>query len=385
MFTRLRTANLSRSYPEFHPYRIRACRAAAWATVATVVVWAAANLVLTFVDGTAPSISLGYKAAAALILITAAAIALHWSKQGLAAPGGFLLASAYLLTAAVSIFLFPDQIFPLSLTLVFPILIAGAVIGGLMPFFFSALATALLLAVALISPWRPALPRLDAFSLAMLLLLYQGTAGLLYSLSKHIERTFERMRQQNEQMTTLAHTDPLTGLANRRHLIELLEREFARAKRYNRPLALLYLDLDGFKSINDRFGHLFGDEILRNAALSMRAVLRTTDMLARIGGDEFAVLLPETGVKGAAGVAAKLRKALEAFSNSLGGAVPTLTFCAGAAQMRPGDAGIDELLARADQAQYKAKAAGRGQIRTQMEVSQLPLFQEPSQPASEDA
>ena len=115
----------------------------------------------------------------------------------------------------------------------------------------------------------------------------------------------------------------------------------------------------------------------------MRAAVRTTELLARVGGDEFAVVLPERTVKGATGVAAKLRKALEAFGNSLGGTVPTLTFCAGAAQIRPGDSGIDELLARADQAQYKAKAAGRGQIRTQLEVSQLPLFNETPRAASE--
>jgi diguanylate cyclase (GGDEF)-like protein len=161
-------------------------------------------------------------------------------------------------------------------------------------------------------------------------------------------------------------------LANRRHLIEQLEREFARARRYRRPLSLLYLDLDGFKAVNDRFGHMFGDEILRGVAKSMQAVLRSTDLLARIGGDEFAVLLPETNLEGGQKVANKLRKALVAYSQRLGPMIPALTFCAGASQLLKEDRSIDDILARADDAQYLAKSTGKAHTRTQVELSHPP-------------
>ena len=174
----------------------------------------------------------------------------------------------------------------------------------------------------------------------------------------------------------------LPDFVNRRFLIEQLEREFTRAKRYRRPLTLLYLDLDKFKTINDQFGHLFGDEILRNIALSMQAVLRSADVIARIGGDEFAVLLPETTIKGAIGVATKLSRALKAFRGNLSQSIPELTFSAGVAQMRFEDDSIDDLLARADSVQYQAKAAGHGQVRSQLDINQLPLFEEPQASAN---
>jgi diguanylate cyclase (GGDEF)-like protein len=164
------------------------------------------------------------------------------------------------------------------------------------------------------------------------------------------------------------HTDPMTGLANRRWLMEQLGREFSRARRYRRPLSLLYLDMDGFKTINDHFGHLFGDEVLTGAGRSMKAVLRSTDLLARIGGDEFVVLLPETGIEGAHNVTAKLRKALAAYGQQLGPAVPALSFCAGVSQLRQEDATIDDILSRADEAQYLAKGTGPGHTRSEKEL-----------------
>ena len=194
-----------------------------------------------------------------------------------------------------------------------------------------------------------------------------GSAAILHTLMRHIHETIGRLHQQTEQMTELAHTDPLTNLGNRRFFMEQLGREFARARRHHRPLSLIYLDLDGFKGINDRFGHLFGDDILRGVGRSMQSILRSTDLLSRIGGDEFAVLLPETGQPGAVNVAAKLRKALAAYVHQFGGALPGLTFCAGVAQLRESDSTIDDILARADDAQYVAKANGKDHTRTQIE------------------
>jgi diguanylate cyclase (GGDEF)-like protein len=194
---------------------------------------------------------------------------------------------------------------------------------------------------------------------------YLGLAATLHSLSHEAQETQVALQDHTERMTQLAHTDPLTGLSNRRQLIDMLEREFMRARRYRRPLGLLYLDLDGFKAINDKFGHMYGDEILRNVANTMRAVLRSTDLLARIGGDEFAVLLPETPLLGVENVAAKLHRALASYSHRLGPAVTPLTFCVGASQLHDEDGSIDDVLTRADNALLKAKSDGPGTTRTE--------------------
>jgi diguanylate cyclase (GGDEF)-like protein len=193
-------------------------------------------------------------------------------------------------------------------------------------------------------------------------------AAISSALAQQVEQTIGGLQRQAEQMSRLAHTDPLTGLANRRHLFERLESEFARAQRYRRPFTLLYIDLDGFKSINDRFGHLFGDEILRGSAMSMQAVLRSTDLLARIGGDEFAVLMPETSLSGADYVVGKLRKALAAYSRQLSPALPPITLSVGIGEIGEQDEAIEDILARADKAQYLAKASGKDATRTQEDL-----------------
>ncbi len=195
-----------------------------------------------------------------------------------------------------------------------------------------------------------------------------GTAILLNNISTNMQRTLRLLNDRTQQLVSLAHTDPLTELANRRFLIEILEREFCRARRYNRPLSLIYLDLDGFKTINDRFGHLLGDEILKGTAVSMKGVLRSTDLLARIGGDEFAVLLPETDLEGSEMVARKLRRALSAYSAQLKRGVPPLTFCSGVSVLHHDDQSIDDMLSRADDAQYLAKRTGKAHTRLETEV-----------------
>jgi diguanylate cyclase (GGDEF)-like protein len=201
------------------------------------------------------------------------------------------------------------------------------------------------------------------------IVLYMGTAAILHSLSNQIERALDRLHDKTDHLTDLSQKDELTSLANRRYLLEQMEREFARAKRHQRPLSLLYLDLDGFKTLNDRHGHLFGDEILRGCARSLSAVLRSTDLLARIGGDEFAVLLPETNLEGAENVANKLRKALLAYGLQIGPAISELTFCAGVSQIHKEDYSIDDMLARADSAQYLAKESGKADIRSEIALN----------------
>ena len=149
------------------------------------------------------------------------------------------------------------------------------------------------------------------------------------------------------QLAALARTDPLTGLANRRVWEERLPLEIARARRSGESLSLLVIDLDGFKEINDRGGHQSGDRVLKEVAASWRGVVRSSDHLARIGGDEFVVLLPACRAAAAAGLADRLRDVMP----------DDLTCSVGAVEWAGDDA--EEFLARGDAALYAAKAEGR--------------------------
>jgi diguanylate cyclase (GGDEF)-like protein len=287
---------------------------------------------------------------------------------------GYLLAGALLAASGASLQLFPEPATAAAPGFVFSIMAAGAVIGGPATYLFAAAST-LLLGTAWLSSTQGSLqvPGVTTSFADWAFLIgqigtYFGLAAILHNLSSSIDSTVGRLRGQTDLMTQLANTDALTELANRRFLFEQMGNEFARARRYRRPLSLLYLDLDGFKAVNDRFGHMYGDEILRGVARSMRGVLRSTDLLARIGGDEFAVLLPETTIEGAINVAAKLRKALAAYSHQLSHRLAPLSFSAGISQMLPDDSSIDDILARADQAQYRAKNNGKAYICTQDEL-----------------
>jgi len=254
------------------------------------------------------------------------------------------------------------------------IIIAGAILSPAAGYFYAAASVVSTAAVFLGAELRagilplggPATPGVVFVVVQTAIFLF--AAVMMHAYSSNAHGAVERLNRQTQQMTELAHTDSLTGLANRRWLLELLEREFLRARRYRRPLGLIYLDLDGFKAVNDGFGHLFGDGMLRSAARSMQAVLRASDLLARIGGDEFAVLLPETDLNGADKVVGKLRRALQSTTRPYGTALPPLSFSAGICQMREDDRTIDDLLLRADEAQYLAKASGGSATRSELDL-----------------
>jgi len=380
VFNRLRSGIDFRLDPELRIYRARVANRTITAIYLLIALWLLLDVSFYLYNEGARGYNIVFDAGAAFFLLALTFVAHRLNRWGNSVIAGYLLASSVFLFSVFNLFIFPDTMIISAGLLIIPILIAGSIVGGLASFVFSGLATLTLVAGWFLGFRLDALPALlyqpvyGPLYLGSQALLHQIIGFLLFSFSRNIERSIEYLREQTDQMTELAHTDPLTGLANRRQMIEQLDREFVRARRYNRPLSLLYLDLDGFKAINDHFGHLFGDEVLSNAAISMRSVLRSTDLLARIGGDEFAVLLPETDLKGAIGVAKKLKRALLAFSGNLGTAVPTLTFSAGVAQLLPDDETIDDLLARADDVQYQAKSAGKGEIRTQQDIEQLPLF-----------
>ena len=159
-----------------------------------------------------------------------------------------------------------------------------------------------------------------------------------------------------------AVTDELTGLANRRRFMEFVQLELKRAERFQSPLGLLLVDLDDFKLVNDRFGHGTGDEVLRALSDVFRESLRDVDLAARLGGEEFAVLLPETDYSGAAGVAERLRASLASLElQDPDGQGFGVTASFGVA-VYPEAQSVDELLRTADAALYRAKAEGKNRV-----------------------
>ncbi|HLA21625.1 MAG TPA: GGDEF domain-containing protein, partial [Pseudolabrys sp.] len=165
-----------------------------------------------------------------------------------------------------------------------------------------------------------------------------------------------------EQLEKLATTDGMTGLHNRRQFMKLAEAEWSRFQRHGRPLSLLMLDVDYFKSINDRFGHDLGDQVIAHIAALCREDRRVSDIVARIGGEEYALLLPETPIEAAYAVAERLRRNVEVsalLSNSKGLAV---TVSIGVAEAGPGMSGIVDLMKVSDRALYEAKRTGRNRV-----------------------
>jgi diguanylate cyclase (GGDEF)-like protein len=164
------------------------------------------------------------------------------------------------------------------------------------------------------------------------------------------------------RLKELVVTDALSGLLNRRGLLGALKDEVQRAYRLNSPLTVLVLDLDNFKNVNDTYGHVGGDQALRAFAGTCRANLRVVDTIGRVGGDEFAVLLPATDIDAAGGVAEKLRLAVESTAIQAGAVSFFLTVSIGMASWTSEDDSGDFVLAQADRALYAAKEAGRNCI-----------------------
>jgi diguanylate cyclase (GGDEF)-like protein len=159
------------------------------------------------------------------------------------------------------------------------------------------------------------------------------------------------------RLALLAHTDPLTGLANRHRFFDAAAAEIKRSRRRGSPPAVLMLDLDHFKGINDSLGHEAGDAALRRVAMLCRTLLRSQDLACRLGGEEFAVLLPETGAEGALALAERMRRAVEGLRLDQDGA--QLTVSVGVAVVAGEEPSVNPALARADRALYAAKRAGR--------------------------
>jgi diguanylate cyclase (GGDEF)-like protein len=166
----------------------------------------------------------------------------------------------------------------------------------------------------------------------------------------------------HEEIYRLSTVDGLTQIYNKRYFLENLERELSRARRYDRPLALVMFDIDHFKQCNDTFGHRAGDFILRELSDLVRERARKVDVVARYGGEEFALILPEIELKGAQSFAEKLRILVEATPFNFEGRKIPVTISVGVADLTPDVATYDDLIKRADARLYKAKSSGRNRV-----------------------
>jgi diguanylate cyclase len=185
--------------------------------------------------------------------------------------------------------------------------------------------------------------------------------GYVNRLRVRLSDSHRDLKRALGRIEEIAVRDELTGTYNRRFLMETLAKERSRAERLSVPFALYVLDLDHFKSINDRFGHAAGDAVLRHFARLVPAELRGVDLFARMGGEEFVVVMPATGAEGAAACAERVRIRVAASAAPGLPAGAEVRASIGVAAYRPGES-VEALLARADEALYQAKARGRNRV-----------------------
>lgn len=182
-------------------------------------------------------------------------------------------------------------------------------------------------------------------------------------MSRSIVFDITERKKLERRLEELSNSDAMTGLCNRRHFYELAGNEIARASRLQSSFSLAILDVDHFKNVNDEFGHAIGDELLIALAQTLKAKMRSIDIVARIGGEEFAILMPHTGLGSAITVMDRLREELADSTVPLNdGRLVRFTVSIGVTAQQAGEADIDAMLARADKALYTAKGSGRNRV-----------------------
>jgi diguanylate cyclase (GGDEF)-like protein len=170
-------------------------------------------------------------------------------------------------------------------------------------------------------------------------------------------------RRTQEKLSQLSNTDALTGLLNRRSFFEKSSEEFERSIRYDRPLSLMMIDIDFFKMVNDRYGHMAGDVVLQKIAHEITLQLRTNDIFCRWGGEEFILLIPESDKNNGQSLSEKIRKSIGETPVELkSGEVVNIKISIGCTSIRENDSAVEALIERADRALYMSKEAGRNRV-----------------------
>jgi diguanylate cyclase (GGDEF)-like protein len=236
-----------------------------------------------------------------------------------------------------------------SIFYVFPIL-AATWLGGRQAGIFTSVVSALIwLSADLLAGQTYSSPLVACWNMLVRLAFFLVNTFLLSELQARLRRE-----------TSSARIDPLTGIANRRQFYELAQLQIARTDRHGEPFTIAYIDIDGFKAVNDQLGHASGDELLSLAANSIQANLRALDVVARMGGDEFAILLTRTEQRSAEEALLRLRSLLSGLARDRQWPV---TFSIGAATFIRSPASIDEMIRTADDLMYAAKRSGKGLVR----------------------
>lgn len=205
------------------------------------------------------------------------------------------------------------------------------------------------------SPYSP-----NAVATAVIAMIY--FAAFFHAYASRSVNFFMRMRDSNEQLRFMATRDALTGVLNARAYYEVCDRMIRVAKRNSEPYAVLFVDLDHFKSINDTFGHAAGDHVLKSVADCLTKSIRNSDALGRIGGEEFSIFLPNTNMKGAIELAEHIRRSIESLMPDVGTGPRKITASIGVARNQHSDQLMLDIQRQADQAMYKAKAGGRNRV-----------------------
>lgn len=188
-----------------------------------------------------------------------------------------------------------------------------------------------------------------------------GVGMRVARLQQSVKNNVSQLRATRDRLAKLASTDVLTSVYSRRWWFDLAERELSRSRRYGRMFSLLMADLDWFKQVNDTHGHEVGDRILQQFGEMLRKTCRDSDVIGRLGGEEFAVLLPETSAEAAQKLATRITEACRTIAVDAAGGDVRVSCSIGVTEVRPDDERVDGVLTRADQALYAAKRAGRNQ------------------------
>jgi diguanylate cyclase (GGDEF)-like protein len=187
-----------------------------------------------------------------------------------------------------------------------------------------------------------------------------STPTIVEEVGENLNNMLFLLDKHRQEIEKLAITDVLTGIFNRRHLMQRFGEEFDRAARQQKSFGIMLLDIDHFKSVNDKYGHLEGDKVLKEVVLRIKNSIRTYDILARYGGEEFMVILPDTNLESVLSLAERIRHNIK--DTPIGNL--TVTISIGAAVYRETDKSTDEIIQRVDERLYEAKAAGRDCVKS---------------------